>query len=84
MQINVLSQDKHSAQIQLDNVTVAEIVRVYAYKVGAEFVAWRREHPSKPIVLLIKGGDKSVSKILADIANLVGKDSNSIVQSIKK
>ncbi|MBI3333895.1 hypothetical protein HYZ97_00195 [Candidatus Pacearchaeota archaeon] len=84
MQIKILHQDKHQADIQLDNVTVAEILRVYAYKAGADFAAWRREHPSKPVVLKIQSSDKNVSKVLADTVALIGKECGALISSLKK
>lgn len=70
MQIEIVKQDKGSVEVSLDNMTVAEVLRVYLAEQGADFVAWRREHPSKPALFKLvseKGVGKAVSAAVAAI-----------------
>ncbi|MEK6927695.1 MAG: RpoL/Rpb11 RNA polymerase subunit family protein [Nanoarchaeota archaeon] len=83
MQVEIISEDKGEAEIQMDSQTVAEILRVYLNEQGVEFAAWRRDHPSKPIILKIKassGVKKAVSSAIAGI----NKDCSALVNELKK
>ena len=51
MNIEIVKQEKDEIELRIDNLTVAEILREYLNRQGVEFAAWRREHPTKPIVL---------------------------------
>jgi len=55
MEINVLKESKEEIEIELDNLTIVEILRVYLNKdTGVTFVAWRRNHPTENPRILIK------------------------------
>ncbi len=63
MEIEILKQDKKELDIQLDSLTIAELLRNYLNENGADMAVWKREHPSKPIVLHIEGDNpKSLLK----------------------
>ena len=84
MNIEVVKAEKGEAEIKIDNLTVAEILRVYLYENGADFAAWRREHPSKPLVFKIESSDKNVKKAVADTVSAIKKDCDSILKVLKK
>ena len=54
MEIEVMQESKDDIELKIDNLTVAEVLRVYLNEQGIEFAAWRREHPSKPATFRIK------------------------------
>ncbi len=76
MNIEILEQDKNNLELKIDNITIAEILRVYLNKQGIEFAAWRREHPTKPIIFKIKSSDKTVKKEISDAITSIKKDLN--------
>lgn len=80
--MQILNREKNEIDLQLDNVTIAEILRVYLNNQGVEFTAWRREHPSKPIVLKVKAGN--AVKTIADAISAIKKDCNALASEIKK
>jgi DNA-directed RNA polymerase subunit L len=82
MDIKVVSSTKEEIELNLDNVTVAEVLRVYLYQNGAEFAAWKREHPSKPIIFKIKAGN--VKKAVSDSISAIKKDCSKIEGLLKK
>ncbi|MBU0466828.1 MAG: hypothetical protein KJ718_04860 [Nanoarchaeota archaeon] len=84
MELEILKQEKNNLDAKLDNITVAEILRVYLNKQGIEFAAWRREHPSKPIVMKITSSGKTVKKEVSDAVVDVKKDLDKIVKGVKK
>lgn len=84
MEIEILKQDKNELEANVDNVTVAEILRVYLNKQGVDFAAWRREHPSKPALIKIQSSGKTVRKEVSDAVTAIKKDLSKIVSSVKK
>lgn len=84
MKIDVIQEDKHEVELQIDNITVAEALRTYLYESGASFAAWRREHPSKPAIMKIRSEDKTVSKVVADAVAQLSKDCKALVSGLKK
>ena len=84
MNIEILKAEKGEVEVSLDNATVAEVLRVYLYEAGVDFAAWRREHPSKPIVFVIKSSEKTVKKAVSDAVAAIKKDCNKITALVKK
>ena len=84
MKLEVVKAEKHEVQIELDNVTVAEVLRVYLYENGADFAAWKREHPSKPLVFNIKSSEAGVKKVVSDTVASIKKDCDKILAAVKK
>lgn len=79
-----MKSDKHDMEINIDNLTIAEILKVYLYDAGADFAAWRREHPSKPIIFKIQSSDKTVKKAVSDSIAMIKKDCSKILAVLKK
>jgi DNA-directed RNA polymerase subunit L len=84
MNIEIVSQDKKSADIKIDNLTIAEVLRVYLNEQGADFAVWRREHPSKPLVMKIKTSEGTVGKAVEAAASAIKKDCDKLVALVKK
>ena len=48
MEIKILNNSKEELEIELDNLTIAEVLRVYLNKDSSvTFAAWKRDHPQK-------------------------------------
>lgn len=85
MEVKILKQDKDDLTVQFDNLTIAEILRVYLNQDDSvKFAAWRREHPSKPPILNIKTSGKSAKKALQDAIAKIEKDASKIQEEFKK
>lgn len=85
MDINILKSEKNELKVQVDNLTVVEILRVYLNEDSAvKFAAWRREHPSKAPILHIKTSGKSAKKALQDAISKVEKDASGVLNEFKK
>jgi len=84
MEANLIKEEKDFLEIEMDNLTVAEIVRKYLWNNKSTIIAgWKREHPTKPIILTLKtkGDAKKVLKeTIKDIQEELGK----LKQEIKK
>jgi DNA-directed RNA polymerase subunit L len=85
MKVNFLKDEKNEAEIELDNLTIAEILRAYLSKdEDVVFVAWKREHPDKSPVLKIKTKGKTVKAVLKEAIALIEKEADKLVDSFKK
>ncbi len=82
MNIEIVKQDKNNLEIKLDNPTVAEVLRVYLNAQGIEFAAWRKEHPTKPIIFKIQSS-KSIKKAVSDAVEAIKKDLENIEKTLK-
>ena len=84
MNIELTKQEKNDVELKIDNQTIAEIMRVYLNNEGVEFAAWRKEHPTKPIVMKIQSSDKTVKKSVSEAVAAVKKDLEKISSAFKK
>ena len=83
MNIEIVKNDKNDMELLVDNLTIAEVLRDYLNREGIEFAAWRREHPSKPVLFKIKNAG-GVSKVVVAAIASIKKDAEKIVSSAKK
>lgn len=84
MNTEIVNQDKNAVELHIDNLTVAEIVREYLNRQGIEFAAWKREHPSKPILFKIESSGKTVKKAVSEAVAEIKSDCDKIVAAVKK
>ncbi|MEK6885450.1 MAG: RpoL/Rpb11 RNA polymerase subunit family protein [Nanoarchaeota archaeon] len=85
MEVKVIKNEKDNLLIEVDNQTVAEILRVYLNEDDAvTMAAWKRTQPDKPVVFEIKTKGKSAKKALEDAASAVEKDTEKYLDEFKK
>lgn len=85
MEINVLKSSKDEIELELDSVTIAEILRVYLNKDSAvTFAAWKREHPTKKPSLIIKTKGKAAKKAIEEAVSEIEKDLEKLGADFKK
>ena len=85
MDVKILKDNKDEIEVELDNLTVAEVLREYLQKDSSvEFAAWRRDHPNKPVVLKIETKGKTAKKAIEDAINLIMKEADSLLADLKK
>jgi DNA-directed RNA polymerase subunit L len=82
MDIKIVKEDKNELDIEMNSLTVAELLRGYLNKEGAEIAAWRRDHPRKSPILHIK--DDNPRKILKKAISSIEKDLKTIQEEFKK
>ena len=82
MEAKILKNEKTSLDIELDNVTIAEVLRVYLNKNGAKLAVWKQDHPTKKPVLHIEADNPK--KVLKDSIAQVQKEIDSAVTDFKK
>lgn len=75
MEIQVLKSLKDEIEFSVENVTIAELLRVFLNKDSSvEFAAWKREHPSENPILNVKVKGKTVKKALKDAIDSATKE----------
>lgn len=85
MVVKVLSLSKEEMEMEVENLTIAEILRVYLNKDDdVTFAAWKREHPTKNPILLVKTKGKNLKKIVEDAVKQLEKDLDKIESDFKK
>lgn len=82
MEIKVLKEEKNMIEVEIGNLTVVELLRVYCNKEGAKIAAWKRDHPTKNPILHVEG--ENPSKIIQKAITAVQKDLDSYSDEFKK
>jgi len=85
MELNILKNNKDELEVEFENLTISEILRVYLNKDDdVIFVAWKRDHPTKKPVLLVKTKGKSAKKAVDDAISAITKDLDVLEADFKK
>ena len=85
MEINILENSKNEIKLELENLTIVEILRVYLNKDDSvSFAAWKREHPTKKPILLVRTKGKTAKKAINDAVSKITKDLDKIESDFKK
>jgi DNA-directed RNA polymerase subunit L len=82
MEVKIITDEKGVLDLEMDSLTVAEVLRSYLNKEGAKLAAWRRDHPTKNPILHIEGDNPK--KILKAAVAALEKDLDSAVEEFKK
>ena len=85
MELKILNDSKEEIEVEIENPTLVEILRVYLNKDSSvTFAAWKREHPIKTPVLLVKTKGKTAKKAVNDAVNAITKDLDKLEVDFKK
>ncbi|MDO8528573.1 MAG: RpoL/Rpb11 RNA polymerase subunit family protein [Nanoarchaeota archaeon] len=85
MEVEILESSKNEIKAKVENITLAEILRVYLNKDSSvSFVAWKREHPTEKPILLVKTKGKTAKKAIDDAVDEITKDLDKVEESFKK
>lgn len=84
MNVEIVSEEKNSIELHVDNLTIVEVLRNYMDSNGVDFVAWRKEHPSKPLVFKASVLEGTVKKSISEGISSIRKDLELVEKSLKK
>ena len=85
MELKILKDEKNELEVQINNQTIAELVRVYLNEdPDVKMAAWRKEHYSKPLILKVVSEGKSAKKALQDAIAKARKDLDKYSEEFKK
>ena len=75
MEVKVLKKEKNEMEVEFDNLTFPEILRVYLNKDSSvTFAAWKKEHSTKNPILLVKTKGKDVKLVVENAIDKIVKD----------
>ena len=81
----VLKNEKNHLEVELTNLTIAEVTRMSLWDDSAvTMAAWKREHPTKNPVLIIKTSGKTAKKALTDTLDRLNKLNSKVLSEVKK
>ena len=85
MEIQILKNEKEEMEFELSSLTLVEILRVYLNKdEDVVFAAWKREHPTKKPIFLVKTKGKSAKKAVDEAITAMVKDLDKLEADFKK
>ncbi|HTZ42212.1 MAG TPA: RpoL/Rpb11 RNA polymerase subunit family protein [Candidatus Omnitrophota bacterium] len=85
MEVKILNSSKDELEVELDSITIAEILRIYLnMDSSVTFAAWKREHPTKNPVMLIKTKGKTAKKAIEDAVSVIEKELDKFEEDFKK
>ena len=85
MEVKILKDEKEIVIMEMDNQTVAELLRVYLNEDSSVVLAaWKREHQDKPVIFEIRTKGKAAKKALEDAVAVIEKETSKIVDEFKK
>ena len=82
MEITIIKDEKNLLEVQINSVTVAEILRVYLNEAGVEMAAWRREHPTEAPILRVES--KNPRKDIKTAVEKISKEIDGYSDEFKK
>jgi DNA-directed RNA polymerase subunit L len=82
MMIKILKDEKNEVELEMDNLTIVELLRIYCNKEGAKVAAWKRDHPTKNPILHVEG--ENASKIVQKAIVSIQKELDKYSEEFKK
>ncbi len=82
MEIKILKEEKGSIELEINNLTIVELLRVYLNKEDVKMAAWKRDHPTKNPVLRVEADN--AKKLVLKAIEKVQKDIDDFVEEYKK
>lgn len=82
MEIKILKEEKGLVELEIDNLTIVELLRVYLNKEDVKMVAWKREHPTKNPILRVEADN--AKKLVLKTIEKVQKDIEDFLEEYKK
>lgn len=85
MEVKILCCEKNYLEIEINNLTIAEFLRNALWEdKSVELAAWKRDHPSKNPILVLKTNNKEAKKVLLDTIEKIQKFNDEFIKEFKK
>lgn len=85
MEVKILNSSKEEIEVQIDSITLAEILRVYLNQDDAvSFAAWKRTHPTEKPILLVKVKEGNAQKAIDRAITAATKDLDKFADDFTK
>ena len=84
MEVKILKQEKNRLEVEIDNLTIAELIRKEIWSDDKiEIAAWKRDHPTKNPVLIVQVKEGTAKKALLDCIARLQKINNNLLDKFK-
>lgn len=85
MEIKILNSSKDELEVEIDSLTITELLKVYLNQDSAvSFAAWKREHPTKNPILKVQTKGKTAKKAVSDAIAKIDKELDKIEKDFSK
>ena len=85
MEIKVLTNSKEEIEVEVESITLVELLREYLNQDSSvTFAAWKREHYTKNPVLKVKTKGKSAKNAINNAINVITKELDKLETDFKK
>lgn len=85
MELKIIKNEKNEIEVECDNLTIIELLREYLNNDSSvEFVAWKREHPTKNPIIRVKTKGKTPKKAINDAISGISKELDKLDSDFKK
>lgn len=82
MEVKILREEKELIDLEIDNLTIVELLRFYLNKQDVKMAAWKRDHPTKNPILRVEA--KNAKKLVLDAIEIIQKDLDNFISEYKK
>jgi len=80
----ILKDEKNHLEVEIDNPTIAELIRVFLWQDDSVKIAsWKRDHPTKKTVLIVRTEGKTAKKAVEDCIGRIEKLNDKILSEFK-
>jgi DNA-directed RNA polymerase subunit L len=84
MEVKIINSSKDELEIELENITLAEILRAYLNQdSNVDTTAWKQKHPTEKPILLVRTKGKTPKKAISDAISTITKQLESIEKDFK-
>ena len=84
MIVNILKNEKNHIEIEITNATIAEVIRSFLWQDDSvKLAAWKREHPTKNPILIVKTEGKTAKKAVEDCIERLDRLSDKMLDEFK-
>jgi len=85
MEIKIINEEKNELDLEIDNLTIVELLRVYLNKESnVKLAAWKRPHPSKNPILHIETSSGTPKAAVKKAISVVEKELDKASEEFKK
>jgi|TARA_Y100000310_G_scaffold328062_1_gene395523 DNA-directed RNA polymerase subunit L len=75
MDIEIVKDEKNEIEVKIENLTIAEILRVYLNEdPSVKFAAWKRKHQTESPTLKVQTEGKTAKKAVGDAVVAITKE----------
>ena len=81
----ILINEKNHIEMEIENLTIAEVIRSFLWQDDSVKIAsWKRVHPTKFPILIVKTDGKTAKKAIEDAITRIEKMNDKVLDEFKK